>query len=417
MKIVILGAGVVGVTTAYFLAREGHNVEVIEQNSQAAMETSFANGGQLSYSHAEPWANPAVLPKIAKWLFREDAPLVFRPNLDWRMYEWGLRFLANCTTRAAHNNALAILNLALYSKKCLSEIKSETGVKFDNRENGILHIFAKEAGMEAAIEQSKFQSDNADCPYKVLNLPECLAMEPALKSTERHIIGGIHFPYDESGDVHMFTRNLAEYCQKKYSTTFLWGQKVVRLETAKGSVSAVVTESGSRITADRYVTTLGPGTAAFMRDIGVKLAIYPMKGYSITVPVGAGDVSPEMSITDSEYKIVYSRLGNRLRVAGTAEFSGYSKEIRNSRINPIINEARELFPRGGDYANAEPWAGLRPATPSGVPYISRTKYDNLLVNSGHGTLGWTMSAGSGKMLCDIIMERKTALEQASYKVI
>ncbi|HEU5046306.1 MAG TPA: D-amino acid dehydrogenase [Rickettsiales bacterium] len=405
MKIVILGAGVIGVSAAYFLGSRGHEVEVIERNGASSMETSFANGGQLSFSHAEPWANPAVFAKIAKWMFKDDAPLVLRPRADLDMLDWGLRFLFNCSEPRANANSVNILRLGLYSKKKMEWLRSFTGIKFDNIREGILHVFTQEKDFEGAVKQAKFQ-DKFGCPSEIASHKKCLQIEPALEHAGRPILGGIFQPLDESGDVFTFTQELAKLCEKEHKTVFHYNTTLKSINQSGGKITSVTTDKGD-ITADAYIVSLGSYSSLYLKPIGIKVPIYPMKGYSITFPVN--HYTPTVSLTDTENKIVYSRLGNRLRIAGTAEFAGHNTTIRAERIAPIVNAVRSLLPKCEYGAPESQWACLRPSTPDGPPIIGKTKYSNLYMNTGHGTLGWTQAAGSAALIADIIENRETEI--------
>ncbi|MDE3015974.1 MAG: D-amino acid dehydrogenase [Pseudomonadota bacterium] len=398
MKIIILGSGLLGVTTAYELGRRGHEVTVIERQPGCGMETSYANGGQLSYSHAEPWAGPSVLPKLPQWFFRNDAPLVFRPRADWQMIKWGLQFLRNCTGARARGNCVNLLRLGLYSRRQMTRIREETGITFDYAAKGVLHIFSTEKDFDRAKRQLEFQA-KFGCEERVLSRQEALALEPALSHTSRAIVGGIHSVLDESGDAWMFCTALAKVAAERHGVKFRYGVLVNRLRTDGNAISAVVTDQDD-LTADAYVMALGSYSPLHLRPIKINLPIYPMKGYSITTE--AGDACPQVSITDGTHKIVYSRLGSRLRVAGTAEFAGYSQRINDRRIAPILRAAKELFPKANWNAEIKSWACLRPSTPDGPPIIGATPYSNLFLNTGHGTLGWTQAAGSATLVSDLI---------------
>jgi len=405
MKIIILGAGVVGVSAAYLLASRGHEVEVIERASESAQETSFANGGQLSFSHAEPWANPSVLPKIAKWVFKEDAPIVLRPRADMEMIKWGLKFLANCTASNARNNSVNILRLGLYSKKIMEQIRTYSGVKFDNRREGILHIFSSQKDFEHEIEQAKFQ-DKFGCPAEIADYKRCVELEPALEHSGQNIVGGVFQAIDESGDACVYTQELAKLCVKDYNTIFHYNTEITKINASKGKITSVSTSKGE-LKADAYIMSLGSYSPLYLKPLGIKVPIYPMKGYSVTF--AANHYSPSMSLTDSENKIVYSRLGDKLRIAGTAEFAGYNQEVRQQRIAPIVKAVKKLLPKCEFDKPESEWACLRPSTSDGPPIIGKTKYDNLLMNTGHGTLGWTQAAGSAALIADVIEGKKTEI--------
>ena len=411
MQIIILGAGISGVTAAYFLGRAGHSVEVIERQSAAAEECSFANGGQLSYSHAEPWANPYVFSKLWQWIGKDDAPLVFRPSTDPHMIKWGLRFLWNCRQSATAQNSLTMLRLGMYSKECLNEIADETRIEFNHVKKGILHIYCKEAEFEHAQKQAQFQHDHG-CEEKVLSWEECLAMEPALKDTQKKIYGGIHAPIDESGDIYVFTQKLAAYCKEHFGAKFHYNTPIERLLSERGRITGILTEKGP-LRADAYVMSLGAYSAPLLRQVGISAPIYPMKGYSITW--NATDEMPNVSITDDARKIVYSRLGDKMRCAGTAEFAGFNDAVNPKRIDPIQRGIHALFP-AADLSEMTQWACLRPSTPDGPPIVGRTKMDNLFMHTGHGTLGWTQSAGTAKTLADIIDGKTPFLNAQSLSI-
>lgn len=406
MKVVILGAGVVGVSAAYFLGARGFEVEVIERNSESACETSFANGGQLSYSHAEPWANPSVLPKVFKWLFKKDAPLVFRPRADIEMIRWGLQFLMNCSEARAHANSVNILRLGLYSKKKTEQLRNITGIQFDNIREGILHIFSNEKEYAHAIKQSEYQA-KFGCKEDVIDLNACIRMEPALQHAGKKLVGGIHASLDESGDAQRFTRELAALCTREFRTVFHYNTAITKLERDKqGRISHVLTDKGT-FKGDSYVMSLGSYSPLYLKKLGIRVPIYPMKGYSITIP--ANQFSPKVSLTDTELKLVYSRLGDRLRIAGTAEFAGYNTKIHAHRIEPLQRAVRELFPKAAHETILHEWACLRPSTPDGPPIIGKTPIENLYMNTGHGTLGWTQAVGSAALLADIMEKRETEI--------
>jgi D-amino-acid dehydrogenase len=402
MKVVVCGAGLLGITSAYVLASRGHEVEVIERNASPAMETSYANGGQLSYSHAEPWANPTALKKLPKWLLHEDSPLIFRLRADLPMFIWGLKFLLNCTESRARKNCVDMLRLGMYSRDKMAQIRAETNIDFDFKQAGILHIFSDERDLAQAVKQAEFQH-NYGGDEKVISAGEALALEPTLAHSNKPLVGAILAHLDESGDPKKYCEALAAYAEKKLGVVFHYNTTIHQIRANNGKVEAISTDKGE-FKGDAYVVALSSYSPLLLNKIGVRLPIYPMKGYSITVP--ASEYAPNVSITDGSHKIVFSRLGDRLRVAGTAEFAGYNDTILASRINPIVKAARNLFPNIDWETNRTEWACLRPSTPDGPPRIGRTEIDNLFVNTGHGTLGWTQAAGSAYVLVDI-MEHKT----------
>lgn len=405
MKVAILGSGIIGVTTAYVLATRGYDVSIYDRKSESACETSYANGGQLSYSHAEPWANPSVLSKVVKWMFQEDAPLVMRPRADYHMMKWGLQFLRNCSQNNADANTVTMLRLGLYSRKKMDQLVQATSIKFDFCRDGILHVFTEQPAFDAAKRQAAFQ-ETFGCKQQVLDAEECLVKEPALQGIRSKLVGGIYAHLDESGDARVFTQALAQICQNEYGVKFHYNTTVDNLVLEGKHVKALKTNIGD-ITADRYVVSLGSYSSAFLRKIGIHVPIYPMKGYSVTLPANLH--SPKLSMTDQRTKTVYSRLGNRLRVAGTAEFAGYNDKIRPHRVNTILNAIRALFPGAmpEDDNLIEQWACLRPSTPDGPPIIGKTPIDNLFMNTGHGTLGWTQAAGSAFLFADCLEGKET----------
>lgn len=406
MKITILGAGVIGVTSAYLLAEQGHEVEVIDRGSQPASETSHANGGQLSFSHAEPWANPHVLKKVFGWMLRDDAPLVLRPSADPRMLSWTLDFLRQCQKHHSLENSRRLLRLGLYSKKQTEAIRLSSGVAFDHISKGILHVYTHKDDLEHAKEQAAYQNSVVDDAEHMIALDRdgVFAREPSLAFSNRPVVGGILCTVDETGDCGMFTENLAKVAAERFKVQFSYNTHVTRLNVERGKIKSVLTSHGLK-QADVFVLCLGSYSYDLLKQIGLNTHLYPMKGYSITVPVG--EHAPQISITDNEKKIVITRLGNHLRTAGTAEFAGYNTALKEKRILPILKATQSWFP-DADYSEESmfKWACLRPSTPDGLPIIGHTKYDNLYVNTGHGTLGWTQSCGSAKLLCDLIHKKE-----------
>ena len=412
MKILVFGAGVIGVTSAWYLAKAGHEVTVIERQPAAGMETSFANGGQISVSHAEPWANPGAPLKILKWLGREDAPLLFRLRADLRQWSWGLRFLLECLPGRTRSNTLTILRLALYSRTMLQQLRRDTSIAYDHLEKGILHLHTDEAdSVHAHVRVALMQEYG--CPMELKTKEELLAIEPALNATRLRIIGGTYSPDDESGDAHQFTQNLAALC-RGLGVEFCYETSVEAIAAAGDAVTGAALRDahGSRevVNADACVVAIGSYSPFLLDSVGVRVPVYPVKGYSVTAPLARADAAPTVCMTDESAKIAVTRLGNRLRSAGTAELAGYDTSLNEARCRAIIERVEELFPEAGDFANASRWAGLRPATPSNVPLIGRTRYRNLFLNTGHGTLGWTLACGSGKALADLIDGRRPEVD-------
>lgn len=404
MKVVVLGAGVIGVTSAWYLRQAGHEVTVVERQPAPGMETSFANGGQISVSHAEPWANPAAPLQTLKWLGRKDAPLLFRPRADFNQWLWGARFLFECLPQRARDNARQILALALYSVAELKTLRRETGIAYDELARGILSFYTDQREFERAAAVA--DSMRAwGCAREIKTAAECAAIEPVLGPAQSRLAGGIFAPGDESGDAHVFTQKLAALCAER-GVMFRYSHAVRRLREAGGNIAGVEIagpQAGvETLSADRYIIALGSFSAPLLRGIGIAVPVYPVKGYSVTLPVGPQHEAPTVSLTDEGRKLVFSRLGNRLRVAGTAELAGYDTDIDRVRCEAILRRVFELFPNAGERDRTEFWAGLRPATPGNVPLIGGTRYPNLFLNTGHGTLGWTLACGSGRAIADIV---------------
>ena len=404
MKVAVLGAGVVGTASAWYLARAGHEVTVLDRQDAPGMETSFANGGQISVSHCEPWANPAAPLKVFGWLGREDAPLLFRPRAEWAQWIWGARFLIECLPGRTRRNTEAAYALAHYSREKLRELRRDTGIAYDHLERGILHFYVDRRDFEQAkIRAGVLAARGFD--VRVVSPEECVAIEPALGPARTMLLGGLHAPSDESGDAHLFTRALATLASEA-GVKFRHRVSVRRLDIEAGRVARVAFDDEHGIEeserADAYVVALGSYSPLLLAPLGVSVPVYPVKGYSVTIPLEPGMQAPEVSLTDDAHKLVFSRLGNRLRVAGTAELNGYDTDLSPARCEALLARVRELFPSVVRAGSHEFWTGLRPATPSNLPVIGRTRYPNLFVNTGHGTLGWTLACGSGAALADLL---------------
>ncbi|TVR83063.1 MAG: D-amino acid dehydrogenase [Rhodospirillales bacterium] len=403
MTVAVLGAGVVGVATAYYLARDGHAVTVVDRQPGPALEASFANGGQISANHATPWAGPATPWKALKWLGRTDAPLLLHLRADPALIAWLWRFLRNCTRARVRINIERALRVALYSRRKLAEIRGETGIHYDELSRGILHIFRDPAEYRAALAQVDLMN-RLGCRRLVVDPDACVGIEPALAAARPRLIGGIFSPDDESGDAHAFTTRLAEVAAS-LGVRFRYGAAVRRLIASEGRITDIALTDGERLQPDAVVLALGSQTPLLLRPLGLRLPVYPAKGYSVTIPVGGGRDAPTVSLIDDEVKMVYSRLGDRLRAAGTAEFAGYDDTVDQRRAGFLLAKTMELFPDCGDPAEATFWAGLRPATPDGVPVLGPTPFGNLFLNTGHGTLGWTMACGAGRIVADLVAGR------------
>ena len=408
MKIIVLGAGVIGVTSAWYLAAAGHEVTVVERRDAAGLETSFANGGQISAGHAEPWAKPSVVPKLLRWLGREDAPLLFRPRADRAQWEWGLRFLLECFPGRFQRHSRTLAGLAMHSRECLRALRAQLGIRYDHLERGILQFATNERDLEALTRHAE-ATQALGIRRQVKSAGECFALEPALRDSRDRVLGGVYNPSDESGDAHRFTAELARHAAAKrgrLSVRYAVIAGASRRPEGKSAVFDCMTAKS--LAADAYVVSLGSYSPLLLAPLGIRIPVYPLKGYSITLPLGPEEAAaaPSVSLTDEAFKIVISRLGNRLRAAGTAELTGYDTTVNLARCAAIADRVRDLFPALGGVSAVDNWSGLRPATPNNVPVIGRTRLKNLFLNTGHGTLGWTLACGSASVLADLMSARQ-----------
>lgn len=414
MHIIVMGAGVVGVATAWYLQQAGHEVTVLERNAMAACETSFGNGGQISVSHAEPWANPSAPLKLLKWLGREDAPLLFRLRADPQQWLWGLKFLMECTSASCRHNMTQLINLGTYSRNSLQELREQTGIGYDHLTRGIMHFYTSQQDFDEAMEPARIMRE-LGVEREVIGPERVVEIEPALAAARSKLAGATFTPADESGDVNLFTTRLAAMAAER-GVKFRYGVRVQKLLATGAGMQGVeiADEHGcyTVVKGDAYVLALASFSTALAREVGVKLDIYPAKGYSATLPVRDASKAPQVSLTDDEYKLVYSRLGDRLRVAGTAELNGYNLGLNPVRCEALVRRTMELFPGVSDPSLARFWTGLRPATPGNVPYIGPSAVRGLYLNTGHGTLGWTHGCGSGRALADIISGRRPEVDFA-----
>ncbi|MBK7532496.1 D-amino acid dehydrogenase [Piscinibacter sp.] len=424
MKVIVLGAGLLGVTSAYFLRQQGHDVTVVDRQASPAAETSFANGGQISVSHAEPWANPSAPLKVLKWLGQEDAPLLFRIRADMRQWLWGLQFLRECTPARTRHNIEQIVRLGTYSRDTLQQLRRDIGIAYDERTQGILHFYTSEKEFDGA-EGPAAQMRALGCDRRVISADEAVKLEPALRHIRPHLAGATYTAEDESGDANRFARELVRRCEAD-GVQFLMSHTVTALREAGGTIDHVEATDAEgrfqRLRADAYVLAMGSLSPLYAQPLGISLPIYPAKGYSVTMPVKDASMAHQVSLTDDEYKLVFSRYtslptpsapgGDRLRIAGTAELNGYDRDLNRVRCEAIVKRVEQLFPGAGDASQAQFWTGLRPATPSNVPIIGRSKLANLFLNTGHGTLGWTHSCGSGKSIARIVSGLKPEVDFA-----
>lgn len=413
MRIIVIGAGVVGVAAAWYLAADGHEVTVLDRQPAPARETSYANGGQISVSHAEPWAGPSAPLKILKWMGREHSPLLWRLRADWAQWRWGLDFLAECTTARMHENIRAIVQLGLYSRACLQTLRAELALEYDQLLRGILHFYTDAAEFENALAKAAVMREYG-CDRQPRNAAECLAIEPALATSTVPILGGTYTPADESGDARRFVEALTGHAANR-GVRFVFDAAVTRLDADGDGIRAVRLADGAVSHADAYVLAAGSYSAGLLRSLGQRIPVYPAKGYSATVPLRPGQLAPVTSLTDDGYKLVFSRLGDRLRIAGTAEFVGHDLALNPSRCQSLMARVNRIFPQLERNEGVEFWAGLRPSTPGNVPLIGRSRWSNLWLDTGHGTLGWTHACGSGRLLADLVAGRRPAIAADPYQ--
>ena len=418
MQVLVLGSGLLGVSSAYYLSQLGHVVTVVDRQAHPAAETSFANGGQISVSHAEPWANPSAPLKLLQWLGKEDAPLLFRLRADMRQWLWGLQFLRECTPARTRHNIAQIVRLGTYSRAMLQALRSATGLNYDQRTQGILHFYTSQKEFEAA-QGPALQMRELGCERQVVSADEAVKLEPALRHMRPQLAGATYTAEDESGDANRFARELVKLCEAA-GVKFLMSHTITALRSTGTGAAAQIdhveaTDSEGRfqrLRADSYVLATGSLSPVYAAPLGIRLPIYPAKGYSVTMPVKDASMAHQVSLTDDEYKLVFSRLTGPgsdrsphrdvLRIAGTAEFNGYDRDLNRVRCEAIVRRVEQLFPGAGDATQASFWTGLRPATPSNVPIIGKSKLRNLYLNTGHGTLGWTHACGSGKSIARIV---------------
>jgi D-amino-acid dehydrogenase len=407
LRVAVLGAGVIGTSVAYYLARDGHRVTVLERQSAAGLETSFANAGEVSPGYLAPWAGPGVPVKAIKWLLMRHRPLVIWPLADWAMWRWGLAMLANCTARAYDVNKSRMLRLAEYSRDCLRRLRADTGIAYDERTQGTLQLFRTQKqldGTGADIEILR----RFGVPFELLDRDGCIGHEPALARVRGKFAGGLRLPGDETGDCFKFTQALAALAAG-LGAEFRYGSTISALAPAGDRIEGAATRAGL-VEADAYVLALGSYSPLLARPLGLDLPVYPVKGYSITVPIADPAGAPESTVMDETHKVAVTRLGDRIRAGGTAELAGYSLTLREARRTTLDHVVTDLFPAGGDVSRAEFWTGLRPMTPDGTPVIGATRYRNLYLATGHGTLGWTMAAGTGRVLADLIGARRPEID-------
>lgn len=407
MKIIIFGAGVIGTTTAYFLAKQGHQVTVVERQPGPGLETSFANAGEVSPGYSAPWAGPGVPLKAVQWLLMKHSPLVIKPSLDPALWRWVASMLRNCTHERYRINKGRMVRLAEYSRDCLEALRAETGIHYDERMQGTLQLFRTQKQLDGAAKDIEILKEYG-VPHHLLGRMEYVKYEPALAHVSEKFVGGLRLPRDETGDCFQFTKELAARCVQM-GVKFKFGEKIDSLQLAGDRISAARTRDGILV-ADRYVVATGSYSPALLEPIGIRAPVYPVKGYSITVPITKPGLAPESTVMDETHKVAVTRLGDRIRVGGTAQLSGFDLSLVEARRQTLLHVLTDLFPEGGDTSQATFWTGLRPMTPDGTPIVGPTHIPNLWLATGHGTLGWTMAAGTGRLLADWMSGRPPEID-------
>ena len=417
MKIAVLGSGVVGVTSAWYLAQAGHEVVVVDRQSGPALETSFANAGEISPGYASPWAAPGIPMKAMRWLMMEHAPLILRPRVDMAMLRWLVAMLGNCNARDYAINKARMVRLATFSREKLIELRRETGITYDERTRGTLQLFREQKQMDGIGKDiAVLQADAV--PFEVLDRSGCIRAEPGLAASAEPIVGGLRLPDDETGDCFKFTNALAQMADAN-GVRYVTDTVIQRLVTQSGRIAHAEIETNKRpgtLVADAYLVAMGSYSPQLMAPLGIRVPVYPVKGYSITVPIADEATAPVSTLLDESYKVAITRLGNRIRVGGMAEISGFNKDLPFRRRATLEHSAGSLFPGAGDMSAASFWCGLRPMTPDSTPVIGATRIPNLFLNTGHGTLGWTMACGSADVITDIISGRKPVIEASDLAV-
>jgi D-amino-acid dehydrogenase len=403
MRVMVLGSGVIGTSVAYYLARAGHEVTVIDRQPGAGLETSFANAGEVSPGYSAPWAGPGVPLKAIKWLLMHHRPLVIKPSLDPALLRWMLKMLGNCTEAAYRLNKSRMVRLAEYSRDCLRALREETGIRYDERAQGTLQLFRTQKQLDATAHDIEILKQYG-VPFELLDRTGFVNVEPGLADTQHKFVGALRLPGDETGDCFKFTQALAGMAQA-LGAQFRFGVDIHGLERSGDRVTGVRT-AGGVLRADRYVVALGSYSPRLLAPLGIDVPVYPVKGYSITVPITDASGAPESTVMDETHKVAVTRLGDRIRVGGTAQLSGFDLGLSQARRRTLEFVVSDLFPRGGDVARAEFWTGLRPMTPDGTPIVGGSGFDNLFLSTGHGTLGWTMAAGTGRVMADLISGRE-----------
>ena len=407
MNVIVLGSGVIGVSCAYQLAAAGHEVTVLDRQPAAALETSYGNAGEVSPGYSAPWAGPGVPIKAIKWLLMQHRPLVIRPHIDLNLLRWGVAMLRNCTAARYEVNKGRMVRLAEYSRDCLRELRAQTGIRYDERMQGTLQLFRTQAQLDGTAADISILK-RYGVKFELLDRAGFIRHEPALARVQDKFVGGLLLPGDETGDCFKFTQNLAALAAQR-GVLFRYGTRIKGLQLARKQIDGVVTDAGV-VKADAYLVALGSHSPALVKPLGIRIPVYPVKGYSITVPITDASGAPESTVMDETHKVAVTRLGDRIRVGGTAELAGYTLKLHEARRATLEHVVTDLFPDGGDVARAEFWCGLRPMTPDGTPVVGATRLPNLYLATGHGTLGWTMAAGTGRVMADVISGRKAEID-------
>jgi D-amino-acid dehydrogenase len=413
MRVVVLGSGVIGTAIAWYAAKAGHDVTVVDRQTGPGLETSFANAGEVSPGYSAPWAGPGVPVKAIKWMLMRHSPLVIWPLLDPALWRFGASMLANCTERAYRLNKSRMVPIAEYSRDCLKALRAETDIAYDEREKGTLQLFRTSKQLDGIGKDIEILKEYG-VPFEVLDRAGFCRVEPALAHTQQKFVGALRLPGDETGDCFLFTNRLAEMA-RAIGVAFRFGTRIEAIDVAGGRIEGVRVSDG-KLSADAYVCALGSYSTSALAPIGITLPVYPVKGYSITVPIVDAVRAPESTIMDETHKVAVTRLGSRIRVGGTAELAGYSLKLREARRATLEHVVTDLFPGGGDLARATFWCGLRPMTPDGTPVIGPTRYPNLWLATGHGTLGWTMAAGTGRIVADLLSGRTPEIDLAGLSL-
>lgn len=416
MKIIVMGAGIVGVATAWYLREAGHNVIVVDQEDGEALGTSFANAGQLSYGYTTPWAAPNIPFKVMKWLFKKHSCLVLRPDWSVHQIKWLWQMLQNCNENAYVQNKNRMVRISEYNRFLMAQMAKAGTIDFEGRQLGTLQLFRTQKQIDAATDDMKVLQDYG-IPFELLDAQSCLQYEPALANAKDQgiLMGGLHLPNDATGDCHLFTNALATQCEME-GVEFHYGQKIEKILSHDNRITGVII-NGEAQTADAYVCALGSFNRQLLQDLRIDLPVYPVKGYSLTVPILDETQAPHSTILDETYKVAITRFDQRIRVGGMAELSGYQKRLPTKRRETLELVLNELFPSAGDLTSASFWCGLRPMTPDSTPIIGATRFANLFINTGHGTLGWTMGLGSGKLLADLISGVQPEIEYSDLSLI